>query len=81
MRIWVDHAGQLANPPLTRDQVAGRIRFTAGAAVAGLAVMLAVAGWLTRRSLDRRRLAGWDADWLANGPLWSPRRYGPEVGD
>jgi hypothetical protein len=74
VRIWVDHSGQLANPPLTRDQVAGRTQLAAGSAVAGLAMMLAAAGWLARRALDRRRLAGWDAEWLANGPRWSPRR-------
>ena len=77
VRIWVDQTGRLANPPLTRDQVAGRTQLAAGVAVAGLAAVLAAAGWLTRRSLDRRRLAGWDADWLANGPRWSPRRLGP----
>jgi hypothetical protein len=54
--------------------VTGRTQFLAGAAVSGLAVLLAVAGWLARPSLDRRRLAGWDADWLATGPRWSPRR-------
>jgi hypothetical protein len=74
VRVWVDRAGQLANPPLTRDQVSGRIQLAAGTALAGLAVVLAAAGWLTRRSLNRRRLAGWDAEWLANGPRWSPRR-------
>jgi len=74
MRIWVDRAGQLADPPLTRVQVSSRIQFAAGSAVAGLAALLAVAGWLTHRVLDRRRLAGWDADWLADGPRWSPRR-------
>ena len=36
--------------------------------------VLATAGWLVRRSLDRRRLSGWDTEWLANGPRWSPRR-------
>jgi len=74
IRIWVDWAGRTARPPLTRDQVTGRIQFLAGAAVSGLATLLAVAGWLAHRSLDRRRLAGWDADWLATGPRWSPRR-------
>jgi hypothetical protein len=73
-RIWVDRAGRLVGAPLTRDQVTGRIQFLAGAAVSGLATLLAVAGWLAHRSLDRRRLAGWDADWLATGPRWSPRR-------
>ena len=43
-------------------------------AVGVLAITLAVIGWLARRSLDRRRMAAWDADWLANGPRWSPRR-------
>jgi hypothetical protein len=81
VRLWVDQAGRLANPPLTRAQVSGRTQLAAAAAVAGLATLLAAAGWLTRRSLDRRRLAGWDADWLANGPRWSPRRLCPDVGD
>lgn len=74
VRIWVDRAGRPASPPLTREQVTGRIQFLAGAAVSGLATLLALVGWLAHRSLDRRRLAGWDADWLANGPRWSPRR-------
>jgi hypothetical protein len=81
VRIWIDRTGRLVNPPLTRDQVAGRTQLAAGAAVAGLATILAATGGLTRRSLDRRRLAGWDAEWLANGPRWSPRRLGPEVWD
>lgn len=74
VRIWIDRTGRLVNPPLTRSQVAGRTQLAVGVAVAGLATLLAAAGWLTRRSLDRRRLAGWDAEWLANGPRWSPRR-------
>jgi hypothetical protein len=81
VRIWVDRTGRLASTPLTRDQVTGRTQFAAGTAVAGLALVLAAVGWLTRRSLDRRRLAGWDADWLANGPRWSPRRLYPDVWD
>jgi len=81
VRIWVDRAGRLASPPLTRDQVTGRTQFAAGTAVAGLALVLAVVGWLARRALDRRRLAGWDADWLATGPRWSPRRLYPDVWD
>jgi len=74
VRIWVDRAGRAARAPLTRDQVTGRIQFLAGAAVSGIATLLAVVGWLAHRSLNRRRLAGWDADWLATGPRWSPRR-------
>jgi hypothetical protein len=36
--------------------------------------VLITAGWLVRRPLDRRRLSGWGAEWLASGPQWSPRR-------
>ena len=73
-RIWVDWAGRLTGPPLSRDQVAGRVQLAAGVAAGGLAVVVIVAAWLVRRGIDRRRMAGWDAEWLANGPRWSPRR-------
>ena len=72
--VWTDQAGQLADPPLGPSQLAGRAQLADAAAVGSLATALIVAGWLARRSLDRRRLAAWDADWLANGPHWSPRR-------
>jgi hypothetical protein len=73
-RIWVDRTGRLTGPPLSRDQVAGRAQLAVGVAVGCLAVVLITAAWLVRRGLDRRRMAAWDADWLANGPRWSPRR-------
>ena len=73
-RIWVDRTGRLTGPPLSRDQVAGRAQLAVGVAVGGLAVLLMMAAWLARRGIDRRRMAAWDADWMANGPRWSPRR-------
>ena len=72
-RIWVDRAGRLTGP-LSRDQVTGRVQLAVGVAVGGLAVLLIMAAWLVRRGIDRRRMAAWDADWMANGPRWSPRR-------
>ena len=73
-RIWVDRTGRLTGPPLSGDQMTGRAQLAAGVAIGGLAAVLATAGWVVRRFLDRRRLSGWDAEWLANGPRWSPRR-------
>ena len=73
-RIWVDRTGRLTGPPLSRDRVTGRVQLAVGVAVGGLAVLLIVAAWLVRGGIDRRRMAAWDADWLANGPRWSPRR-------
>ncbi len=72
--VWTDRVGQLAYPPLQHGQVAGRVALAEGLAVLVLAVALIVAARLARWALDRRRLAGWDADWLATGPRWSPRR-------
>jgi hypothetical protein len=72
--VWTNQAGQLANTPLQHSQVAGRADMSRALAVATLAVALILAGWLGRRVLDRRRLAAWDADWLATGPRWTSRR-------
>jgi hypothetical protein len=72
--VWVNHAGQLTDPPLGRAQLATRAQLARELAAGSLAVVLFVIGWLARRSLDRRRMAAWDADWLATGPQWSPRR-------
>jgi len=43
------------------------------AAVAALAAVLALAGFLARWWLNRRRLTGWDADWQATEPRWTTR--------
>jgi hypothetical protein len=72
--VWVNKAGRLADPPLSRSQLATRARLAAELAAGSLVIALAVAPWLTRRAFDRRRMAAWDADWLATAPRWSPRR-------
>jgi hypothetical protein len=72
--VWVDRSGGLADPPLGRAQLATRAQLARELAAGSLAVVLISIGWLARRSLDRRRMAAWDADWLATGPRWSPRR-------
>ena len=72
--VWVNQAGQLTDSPLQPSQVTGRAEMARVLAVAALAVALIVVGWAVRRALDRRRLAAWDAEWLATGPRWSSRR-------
>jgi hypothetical protein len=72
--VWTNQAGQLTASPLNASQVASRASLSEVLAVAGLAVMLIVVGRLVHWALNRRRLAAWDADWLANGPRWSQRR-------
>jgi len=72
--VWVNQAGQLTDSPLDASQVANRADLSEVLAVAGLALALIVTGGLVHWALGRRRLAAWDADWLATGPRWSPRR-------
>lgn len=71
--LWVDAAGSPAGPvPSHRAVLTFEAAAAAGAAAAlGIVVLcLACAGhWV----LDRRRLAGWEADWAAVGPQWAKR--------
>ncbi len=72
--VWVNQAGQLTDSPLQHSQVTGRAELARVVAVTALAVVLIIVGWAARWALDRRRLAAWDAEWLARGPRWSSRR-------
>lgn len=72
VRVWVTRDGQLTEPPLQDSQVSGQAHLAAVLGVAGLAVALTLIGALVRRALDKRRMASWDAAWLATGPRWTP---------
>ena len=72
--VWTTPDGTITSQPMQRVQVSNTAVLTAIATVGGLAVLLIFLGWAIRWALDRRRLAGWEADWLANGPRWTTRR-------
>ena len=67
---WTE-SGRWAGLPLSQQIVMVR----AAAAVIGTIIMvaavLAAVGCVGQRLLDRRRLAGWEADWNAVGPRWT----------
>jgi hypothetical protein len=71
--IWVTRAGQVTTAPLLPSQVAEQSDLAQLLAVAGCAIALAGVGGLARRALDQRRMAAWDAEWLAYGPRGTPR--------
>jgi hypothetical protein len=71
--VWVNRSGQLTDSPLQHNQVTGRAVIAQVLAVTALAVALIIIGWAARRALDRRRLAAWDAEWLATERRWSSR--------
>jgi hypothetical protein len=71
--IWVNRSGDQVTR-LTPDQAAYRsdMAATATAGAAGIAALLL--GITVHCTFERRRLAAWDAEWLAIGPRWTSRR-------
>lgn len=73
--IWVNNIGQLVYPPIGQGQIASRVIAVVALTPAILAVILLGVGWLIRRLLDRRRIAGWATEWSAVEPLWTKRTH------
>jgi hypothetical protein len=53
---------------------------TAGDAAAAGALVALAAAWgtaavATRQLFNRRRMAAWEADWLATAPAWNRQRW------
>jgi hypothetical protein len=74
VRVWVDHLGRPTGPPLPAAVLAERVTSAKALAPAVLAVLLLGLAGLVRWVMDRRRLAGWEADWALTGPRWTRRR-------
>jgi hypothetical protein len=74
--VWLDPSGRVTSP-------AEPGRFANDAALAAVMMLVAVALasraalQLTRRFLNRRRLAAWEAAWSAIGPRWTGHRSLP----
>lgn len=63
--VWAGPTGRLTRRPMARSQAAIQATGTAALAVPCWGLLLLVTGVLSRRVLDARRLAAWDADWEA----------------
>jgi hypothetical protein len=68
--VWLNRAGNV-QVPLTTAGARDRIIIAGALVLAVLAALLAGLTLLSRRMLDRMRLAGWEAAWLSVGPQWS----------
>jgi hypothetical protein len=73
VRVWTTRDGQLTSMPMGESQVAYVADLGEIAGVAAIALLLALVGVLARRSLDKRRMAAWEADWQSTGPRWTTR--------
>jgi hypothetical protein len=73
VKVWMDEAGDLTGPPLLDHQVGEQAALAALMAALLLGLLLLCAGLVTRRVLDARRMAAWDAEWRVTGPRWRSR--------
>lgn len=72
--VWLNRSGQPAGPPADQT-VMILYSLVAGAMVAAPAGMALLGVYaLSRRALDRRRLAAWESAWDRTGPSWTTRR-------
>ncbi len=69
--VWLDSHGRVQVPPLTPAQLGQTVDAGMLISVVGLAVVISILTLVARWMLDRRRLASWEAGWLAVGPSWS----------
>ena len=69
--VWIDESGRPAHAPVRPGPMAGEAVVVAVLAAAAAGSPLLGAAALARRVLTRRRLAAWDAEWLATGPRWT----------
>jgi hypothetical protein len=72
--VWIDKAGRLTGPPLSRVGVVDRVTEAAAVTVAAIILLLSAINWSASQVLRRYRLARWEAEWLAVEPQWTKRR-------
>jgi hypothetical protein len=70
IRIWVDAAGTVEQPPPTPGQITDEVVLALIAAPVGVALALWLAWYAMKCLLNRRRLASWAQEWSSLGPSW-----------
>jgi hypothetical protein len=73
--IWTDASGYPGSPPLAVSEVASQADAAATGVIVVAGVAYLVGAAAVRLLLNRRRMAAWDADWLATAPAWNRQRW------
>jgi hypothetical protein len=73
VQVWTDRTGDFTGAPLTDSQVAQQTTVAEVTGVIAAAGVLALTGALSLWTINKRRMADWDADWQATGPRWTTR--------
>ena len=74
VRTWIDPSGMVTGPLVDHRVIVGNVWLAVMMTCLLSWVLLAAAGMLAGRALDRRRLRAWEAEWRASGPQWSEHR-------
>jgi hypothetical protein len=69
--VWLDSHGRVQVPPLSEARLGATVDAAMLISAGALAVLVGILTLVAHWFLDRRRLAGWEAGWLAVGPVWS----------
>lgn len=73
--VWTNDNGYLVSPPLTVTQVADQTDAARVAAIGGVIVGYMASTLAIRQLLNRRRMAAWDADWVATARVWNRQSW------
>jgi hypothetical protein len=73
LQVWTDRTGDLTTAPLLDSQVADQAASGGALGAIAAAMTLTLAGVLALWTLNKRRMAAWDADWHSTGPRWTTR--------
>jgi len=73
--VWTDGSGYLDSPPLGVPEIASQADAAAAGVIVGAGVAYIAGAAAIRQLLNRRRMAAWDADWLATAQTWNRQRW------
>lgn len=69
--VWLNQSGAPQPPPPAQDEIVANALDTGAVLSTGAGALLAFCYWLSRRVLDRHRVARWEQAWAATGPRWT----------
>jgi hypothetical protein len=74
VQVWLSASGTPVPPPPGAAVVAITAAVIGTATAGAIGIVLGLCYLLCRVVIDRRRLAGWEADWALTGPRWTTHR-------
>jgi hypothetical protein len=73
--VWTNASGYLDSPPLAISEVASQADAATTGVIVGAGVAYIAGAAAVRLLLNRRRMAAWDADWIATAPTWNRQSW------